>query len=80
MSITSNEAKTMTSRTFRRVVTGHDPAGKAVVVADGPSEDVVIVSAIGLTIADMWPACRPASTHGRGETLIRRWISGRQAG
>jgi hypothetical protein len=54
MSITSNEAKTTTSRAFRRVVTGHDATGKAVVVADGPSEDVAVVSAIGLTIADMW--------------------------
>jgi mannose-6-phosphate isomerase-like protein (cupin superfamily) len=44
----------MKPRAVRRVVTGHDPTGKAVVAADGPSEDVYIIEAARVAIADMW--------------------------
>jgi mannose-6-phosphate isomerase-like protein (cupin superfamily) len=54
MSTASNETEPMEPRVVRRVVTGHDPTGKAVVVADGPSEDVAIVDAARVAITDMW--------------------------
>lgn len=54
MSTTNNEAKPMKPKAVRRVVTGHDPTGKAVVVADGPSEDVLIIDAARVAIADIW--------------------------
>lgn len=50
----TDENATMKPKPIRRVVTGHDSAGKAVVVADGPSNDVQILPAVGVAIADIW--------------------------
>lgn len=38
----------------RRVVTGHDPRGKAVVIEDGPSDDVLVIKDAHVSISDMW--------------------------
>ncbi|MTD53680.1 cupin domain-containing protein [Amycolatopsis pithecellobii] len=54
MSTTNAEANPMKPRAVRRVVTGHDSAGRAVVVADGPSEDVLLIDTARVAIADMW--------------------------
>ena len=54
MSAATHEANPMNPRAVRRVVTGHDSTGKAVVAADGPSEDVQIIESARVVIADMW--------------------------
>jgi mannose-6-phosphate isomerase-like protein (cupin superfamily) len=58
----------MTPRT-RRVVTGHDAAGRAVVVSDGPAPNVRLRKASGLTSTLLWvtdesPADNSGSTDG----------------
>jgi mannose-6-phosphate isomerase-like protein (cupin superfamily) len=54
----------MTPRAIRRVVTGHDKSGKAVVVADGPSEDIMTINAARVSIADIWQLSKvPTSTN-----------------
>jgi mannose-6-phosphate isomerase-like protein (cupin superfamily) len=54
MPAATHEANPMNPRAVRRVVTGHDSSGKAVVAADGPSEDVQILESARVAIADMW--------------------------
>jgi len=54
MSNTHEKATKMEPKLVRRIVTGHSPAGKAVVVADGPSEDVQIINEARVAIADIW--------------------------
>jgi mannose-6-phosphate isomerase-like protein (cupin superfamily) len=54
----------MRPKLARRVVTGHDATGKAVVIADGPSEDCVIRADRGVAITDIWQlSAVPADLH-----------------
>lgn len=54
MSTPANEPKRMQPKAIRRVVTGHDAAGTAVVVNDGQSPDIAVIEDARITIADMW--------------------------
>jgi mannose-6-phosphate isomerase-like protein (cupin superfamily) len=42
------------ARRFRRVVTGHDAAGKAVVLTDGPAPNLRGHDEFGVDVTDLW--------------------------
>jgi mannose-6-phosphate isomerase-like protein (cupin superfamily) len=42
------------SKSFRRVVTGHDAAGRAIIQSDGPPERVKVLSGHGPTFFEVW--------------------------
>jgi mannose-6-phosphate isomerase-like protein (cupin superfamily) len=42
------------AKSFRRVVTGHDAAGKAIIQADAPPERVKVVGTAGPTFYEVW--------------------------
>jgi mannose-6-phosphate isomerase-like protein (cupin superfamily) len=44
----------MIPRTLRRLVTGHDSTGKAVVVSDGQPDDLLIMAERGVAFTEMW--------------------------
>jgi mannose-6-phosphate isomerase-like protein (cupin superfamily) len=46
------------ARRFRRVVTGHDAAGKAVVLSDGPAPNPRGHDEFGVDVTDLWLAPR----------------------
>jgi hypothetical protein len=59
-------------RTIRRIVTGHDEAGKSVVLSDAPSPHVLTLpGAPNLAVTDLWriDSARPR-TDGAGETCV----------
>ena len=54
----------------RRVVTGHDRAGKAVVIFDGAAPNVKLRKASGLTSTLLWVTDEsPAAVSGAGSTI-----------
>jgi len=60
------------TRPTRRVVTGHDASGKAVVLIDGAAPNVKLRKATGLTSTLLWVAEEsPADNSGSGDTAER---------
>jgi hypothetical protein len=61
------------SRPMRRVVTGHDPHGKSVIIMDGPSPHVLEVDAMpGLALINLWVTDRaPAANAGSADAAAR---------
>ncbi len=58
------------SMNLRRVVTGHDGDGKAVVLLDGPPPVDVRVEEGGVGLAELWATCEmPVSNSGNAETV-----------
>ena len=57
---------------LRRVVTGHDASGKAVVVFDGAAPNVVVRQATGLTSSLVWTTEEsPADVSGSADRALR---------
>jgi hypothetical protein len=42
------------SKPFRRIVTGHDKSGRAVIQSDGPPERVRVIGQVGPTFYEVW--------------------------
>jgi quercetin dioxygenase-like cupin family protein len=57
----------------RRVLTGHDAAGRSTFIADGPAPNVKEMSAMpGLALTDLWETkAAPASNAGDGDAAAR---------
>ncbi|MEK9965306.1 MAG: cupin domain-containing protein [Rhodospirillaceae bacterium] len=58
------------ARTFRRVVTGHNEAGKSIIWKDGPSPQT-IEPLPGLFLHEYWETTAPADNTGDTDTAIR---------
>jgi len=62
----------MDIRPVRRVVTGHDAQGRAVVVMDGPAEAVLHrPSRPGVALTDLWATSDPPSARPDGDPVDR---------
>ncbi len=60
------------TRPTRRVVTGHDASGKAVVLFDGPAPNAKLRKATGLTSTLLWVTdASPADNSGSGDSADR---------
>jgi mannose-6-phosphate isomerase-like protein (cupin superfamily) len=57
----------------RRVVTGHDPEGRSLIVSDGPATSVKEIPTFpGLALTDLWEtASAPASNAGNADAAAR---------
>ncbi|MBO23477.1 MAG: cupin [Rhodospirillaceae bacterium] len=58
------------ARTFRRVVTGHNDAGRSIIWKDGPSPQA-IEPLPGLFLHEYWETTAPADNTGGTDTAIR---------
>lgn len=57
------------ARTFRRIVTGHNAAGKSILWQDGPSPNVVEVLP-QLNLHELWQTTAPADNTGEEDTAL----------
>ena len=62
----------MTSRSYRRVVTGHDAKGRSVILMDGESPNTyVLEKAGGLHLTELWETTSaPADNSGRADAAV----------
>lgn len=59
------------AQSVRRIVTGHDAAGKAVVVRDGPAPNVLIRAVGGLASTQLWRTfATPADNTGDDDPVV----------
>ena len=63
----------MTAKKVRRLVTGHDAAGKSMFTYDGEAQSVLVVEAMGgLTVTDLWETFdAPADNTGSADNADR---------
>jgi mannose-6-phosphate isomerase-like protein (cupin superfamily) len=58
--------------THRRVVTGHDAAGRSIILMDGTPDSVVLPSSGGLRNTELWAtSTAPADNSGNADAAIR---------
>jgi hypothetical protein len=57
------------TRSFRRIVTGHNAAGKSIIWQDGPSPNVVEVMP-QLNLHELWQTTAPADNTGTVDTAL----------
>lgn len=62
------------AKRFRRVVTGHDRAGKSIFIADGPAPNVLEMASMpGVALTDLWrTSSSPASNAGNKDAATGR--------
>ena len=60
------------TRQFRRVVTGHDAAGRSIFIFDAPSPHVFSRTKGSAVVHEMWEtACTPADNRGSADAIAR---------